>query len=65
MQGIKSIVYSRRPNEMVLLQATQRGRNALANPMVQTSINIPINILVIKPIKIITWDLAKIPKMST
>ncbi len=41
------------------------GKDALENPMVQSSISMPRNILVIKPIKIISWDLGKIPKMST
>ena len=37
------------------------GKNALNNPMVQFSVNLPRYILVIKPIKIISWDVTKIP----
>jgi hypothetical protein len=41
------------------------GKDALENPMVQSSINMPRNMLVIKPIKIISWDLRKISKMGS
>ena len=37
------------------------GKNALNNPMVQFSVNLPRYILVIKPIKIISWDVTNIP----
>ena len=40
------------------------GKDALENPMVQSSISMPRRILVIKPVKIISWDLGKIPKTS-
>ena len=36
------------------------GKDALNNPMVQFSIGMPIHILVIKPVKVISWDLAKL-----
>lgn len=41
------------------------GKDALENPMVQFSISMPRNIIVIKPIKIISWDLGKVPKMGS
>ena len=41
------------------------GKDALENPMVQSSISMPRNILVIKPVKIISWDLGKIPKKGS
>jgi nitroimidazol reductase NimA-like FMN-containing flavoprotein (pyridoxamine 5'-phosphate oxidase superfamily) len=37
------------------------GKNALSNPMVQFSVNLPRYILVVKPTKIISWDFTKIP----
>ncbi|HZE77709.1 MAG TPA: pyridoxamine 5'-phosphate oxidase family protein [Nitrososphaeraceae archaeon] len=40
------------------------GKNALDNPMVQFSVNLPRYILVIKPIKIISWDFTKIPPLQ-
>jgi PPOX class probable F420-dependent enzyme len=40
------------------------GKNALDNPMVQASIIMPRYILTIKPVKVMSWDLSKIPKMS-
>lgn len=38
------------------------GKDAFENPMVQSSINMPRKVLVIKPIKIISWDLGRISK---
>jgi nitroimidazol reductase NimA-like FMN-containing flavoprotein (pyridoxamine 5'-phosphate oxidase superfamily) len=40
------------------------GKNALDNPMVQFSVNLPRYILVIKPIKIISWDFTKTPPLQ-
>jgi nitroimidazol reductase NimA-like FMN-containing flavoprotein (pyridoxamine 5'-phosphate oxidase superfamily) len=40
------------------------GKNALDNPMVQFSVKLPRYILVIKPIKIISWDNTKIKKKN-
>jgi PPOX class probable F420-dependent enzyme len=40
------------------------GRNALNNPMVQFSINLPRHLLVIKPTKIMSWDFSKIPDLD-
>ena len=37
------------------------GKNALSNPMVRFSVNLPRYILVVKPTKIISWDFTKIP----
>jgi nitroimidazol reductase NimA-like FMN-containing flavoprotein (pyridoxamine 5'-phosphate oxidase superfamily) len=37
------------------------GKSALDNPMVQFSVNLPRYILVIEPIKIISWDFTKTP----
>ena len=37
------------------------GKNALSNPMVQFSVNLPRCILLVKPTKIISWDFTKIP----
>jgi PPOX class probable F420-dependent enzyme len=37
------------------------GKDALGNPMVQFSVNLPRYILVVKPTKIISWDFTKIP----
>ena len=37
------------------------GKDALGNPMVQFSVNLPRCILVVKPTKIISWDFTKIP----
>ena len=36
-------------------------KSALDNPMVQFSVNLPRYILVIEPIKIISWDFTKTP----
>ena len=36
------------------------AKDALNNPMVQFSIGMPRHILVIKPVKVISWDLAKL-----
>lgn len=40
------------------------GKNALENPMVQASVIMPRYILTIRPVKVMSWDLSKIPKMS-
>jgi PPOX class probable F420-dependent enzyme len=40
------------------------GKNSLNNPMVQASVIMPRYILTIRPVKIMSWDLSKIPKMS-
>ena len=40
------------------------GKKALNNPMVQFSVNLPRYLLVIKPIKIISWDNTKIPPLQ-
>jgi nitroimidazol reductase NimA-like FMN-containing flavoprotein (pyridoxamine 5'-phosphate oxidase superfamily) len=40
------------------------GKEALNNPMVQFSINLPRHILVVKPRKILSWDISKISKMK-
>jgi PPOX class probable F420-dependent enzyme len=40
------------------------GKNALDNPMVQASVIMPRYILTIRPVKVMSWDLSKIPKMS-
>ena len=40
------------------------GKEALNNPMVQYSIDMPRYILVIKPVKVMSWDFSKIPKKS-
>ncbi len=40
------------------------GKNALSNPMVQFSVSQPRHVLVIKPTKIISWDLGKIATMQ-
>jgi nitroimidazol reductase NimA-like FMN-containing flavoprotein (pyridoxamine 5'-phosphate oxidase superfamily) len=40
------------------------GKNALDNPMVQFSVNLPRYILIIKPIKIISWDFTKTPPVQ-
>ena len=37
------------------------GKNALSNPMVQFSVNLPRYVLVVKPTKIISWDFTKLP----
>jgi Pyridoxamine 5'-phosphate oxidase len=37
------------------------GKNALSNPMVRFSVNLPRYILIVKPTKIISWDFTKIP----
>jgi PPOX class probable F420-dependent enzyme len=36
------------------------GKEALNNPMVQFSINLPRHILFVKPIKIMSWNISKI-----
>ena len=36
------------------------GKNSLSNPMIQYSVNQPRYVLVIKPIKFVSWDLGKI-----
>jgi nitroimidazol reductase NimA-like FMN-containing flavoprotein (pyridoxamine 5'-phosphate oxidase superfamily) len=36
------------------------GNEALSNPMVQFSINLPRHILLVKPTKILSWDISKI-----
>jgi hypothetical protein len=36
------------------------GKNALKTPMVQFSINMPRQVLVIRPMKIMSWDISKI-----
>jgi nitroimidazol reductase NimA-like FMN-containing flavoprotein (pyridoxamine 5'-phosphate oxidase superfamily) len=36
------------------------GKNALNTPMVQFSINMPRQVLVIRPMKIMSWDISKI-----
>jgi PPOX class probable F420-dependent enzyme len=40
------------------------GKNVLDNPMVQASVIMPRYILTIRPVKVMSWDLSKIPKMS-
>jgi nitroimidazol reductase NimA-like FMN-containing flavoprotein (pyridoxamine 5'-phosphate oxidase superfamily) len=40
------------------------GKEALNNPMVQFSINLPRHILLVKPIKILSWDISKIYRMK-
>ena len=40
------------------------GKDALNNPMVQFRIGMPRHILVIKPDKVMSWDLAKLAKMN-
>jgi PPOX class probable F420-dependent enzyme len=40
------------------------GKNALDNPIVQASVIMPRYILTIRPVKVMSWDLSKIPKMS-
>ena len=40
------------------------GKNSLNNPMVQASISMPRDILIIKPVKVIPWDLSKISKID-
>jgi nitroimidazol reductase NimA-like FMN-containing flavoprotein (pyridoxamine 5'-phosphate oxidase superfamily) len=40
------------------------GKEALNNPMVQFSINLPRHILVVKPMKILSWDISKIYDMK-
>jgi len=40
------------------------GKNALDNPMVQASVIMPRYLLTIRPVKVMSWDLSKIPKMS-
>ena len=40
------------------------GKEALNNPMVQFSINLPRHILVVKPRKILSWDISKIFNMK-
>ena len=40
------------------------GKDALKNPMVQFSIGMPRHILVIKPVKVISWDLAKLARTN-
>jgi nitroimidazol reductase NimA-like FMN-containing flavoprotein (pyridoxamine 5'-phosphate oxidase superfamily) len=40
------------------------GENALDKPMVQFSVNLPRYILVITPIKIISWDFTKTPTLQ-
>ena len=40
------------------------GKNALDNPIVQASVIMPRYILTIRPVKVMSWDPSKIPKMS-
>ena len=40
------------------------GKEALNKPMVQFSINLPRHILVVKPVKILSWDISKIYDMK-
>ena len=46
------------------MYARYAGKNSLSNPMVQYSVNQPRYVLVIKPIKFVSWDLGKIANMK-
>ena len=49
-------------NQAVAIKMYERyaGKEALNNPMVQSSINMPRHILIIKPVKILSWNNSKI-----
>jgi hypothetical protein len=40
------------------------GKKSLASPMVQLSVSQPRHILIIKPTKVISWDLGKFASMK-